>query len=461
VRIEYRPETGPRVRMLHTVREFAEEQLHLAGETETIQRAHAMWYATMIIETPNTTWGTGRPELRTWTLRHMPDRSTFTTVLKRLMAWGEHETALEMTAQLVSFWNEVGQIRESIEWCDQVMPYAEGLSTKSRANFFFKAALVLHMVNRVDEALTYAKRSLKLYEEIGDLRSVANTHNIVGNLQWQRGDFEEGERHQRKAIETTMADNNSAGTAMFKAQLADRLAERGKYDEAERLLEEAEPVIARERAEAMPLILGSKALLYLMTDRVDEAARSMRESLEYFMTPPIRRPDMLAQLLLYAADVAARRGIGDLGAMVLGAARTIFDEIGMKMNEDLREEVDRIVSSLHTLLDNLPFNERVRSGAGLPVEDAIRIAVSICDAPPSTEPVVPGAIEPDDDLTPREREVLRLLAAGKSNAAIADELFISQRTVTTHLTRLYAKLDVTSRTAAISAALRMGIIDPT
>ena len=62
-------------------------------------------------------------------------------------------------------------------------------------------------------------------------------------------------------------------------------------------------------------------------------------------------------------------------------------------------------------------------------------------------------------LTPREREVLQLLAEGNSNAAIAEHLYISQRTVTTHLSRLYAKLEVASRTQAIRRARELGLIE--
>lgn len=61
-------------------------------------------------------------------------------------------------------------------------------------------------------------------------------------------------------------------------------------------------------------------------------------------------------------------------------------------------------------------------------------------------------------LTPREREVLALLAEGMSNPAIATALFISERTVTTHLSRLYAKLDVSTRAEAIALAMRTGLV---
>jgi DNA-binding CsgD family transcriptional regulator len=61
-------------------------------------------------------------------------------------------------------------------------------------------------------------------------------------------------------------------------------------------------------------------------------------------------------------------------------------------------------------------------------------------------------------LSEREAEVLRLLAAGQSNADIAERLFISRRTVTTHVSHLYAKLDVASRAEAIALAHKNTLI---
>ena len=60
-------------------------------------------------------------------------------------------------------------------------------------------------------------------------------------------------------------------------------------------------------------------------------------------------------------------------------------------------------------------------------------------------------------LSPRERVVLRLVAAGLSNRAIARELSLSERTVAHHLTAIFNKLGVASRTAAAAFALRCGL----
>lgn len=61
-------------------------------------------------------------------------------------------------------------------------------------------------------------------------------------------------------------------------------------------------------------------------------------------------------------------------------------------------------------------------------------------------------------LTPREVEVLGLLAAGQANKEIARALCVSPNTVKTHLARLYEKLGATSRTAAIAQARALGIV---
>jgi ATP/maltotriose-dependent transcriptional regulator MalT len=68
-----------------------------------------------------------------------------------------------------------------------------------------------------------------------------------------------------------------------------------------------------------------------------------------------------------------------------------------------------------------------------------------------------GAREPDA-LSPRELDVLRLVAAGATNQAAARELLVSEATIKTHLIHLYNKLGVRDRAAAVAVAYERGIL---
>ena len=62
-------------------------------------------------------------------------------------------------------------------------------------------------------------------------------------------------------------------------------------------------------------------------------------------------------------------------------------------------------------------------------------------------------------LSPREREVLDFIAQGRSIPAIAAELYLAPSTVKTHVQRLYEKLGVGDRAAAVAAAMRRGLLE--
>ena len=88
-----------------------------------------------------------------------------------------------------------------------------------------------------------------------------------------------------------------------------------------------------------------------------------------------------------------------------------------------------------------------------------RLLLAAARAP---EPPAPAgtAGSPDDELTPREAEVLRLIATGQSNREIARALFVSEATVKTHVNRIFAKTASRDRAQAIRYAYTHGYADP-
>jgi two-component system, NarL family, response regulator LiaR len=99
------------------------------------------------------------------------------------------------------------------------------------------------------------------------------------------------------------------------------------------------------------------------------------------------------------------------------------------------------------------------------IANAVRVTYS---GQPVLEPEVTGKmmmkmrqknnVEPHEELTEREMEVLMLIAEGKTNQEIADELFIALKTVKTHVSNILSKLQVQDRTQAVIYAFRHSIV---
>jgi len=87
-----------------------------------------------------------------------------------------------------------------------------------------------------------------------------------------------------------------------------------------------------------------------------------------------------------------------------------------------------------------------------------KLLAAAARAPVTSEP--PGGARADGELTPREAEVLQLIAAGQSNREIARTLFVSEATVKTHVNRIFAKTGSRDRSQALRYAYTHGYAEP-
>lgn len=97
-----------------------------------------------------------------------------------------------------------------------------------------------------------------------------------------------------------------------------------------------------------------------------------------------------------------------------------------------------------------------------PNQTLVRAIEKVSDGDGYIDPALMPAFlsrDREDVLTAREREILKLLADGMSNAEVAAKLFISQETVKSHVRHILAKLEADTRTHAVAIALRDSIID--
>jgi DNA-binding NarL/FixJ family response regulator len=100
-------------------------------------------------------------------------------------------------------------------------------------------------------------------------------------------------------------------------------------------------------------------------------------------------------------------------------------------------------------------------GATLEFDAARRAFTSLGATPDLLRIQGRGGPEPAGDLTAREAEVLRLIAAGKTNRAIAQTLVISEKTVARHVSNIFTKIGVSSRAAATAYAYEHDLVGTT
>jgi len=216
--------------------------------------------------------------------------------------------------------------------------------------------------------------------------------------------------------------------------------------------------VARQRADqiiATATALGMKySLLFalLTSARIAIAAGD-----------PMRPCDDAHQALAIARDIQSQSGIIDtfecLGglapgaeeelkaARLLGAADALRQRTGYQRFRLHQGSYDDTLRALRSAMGDAVFGQAWAEGAALALDDAVTYALRGRGV--RGRPAV-GWVS----LTPTEREVARLIAEGLANKDIAARLFVSPRTVQSHLTHIYGKLGITSRVHLAQQAVR-------
>jgi predicted ATPase/class 3 adenylate cyclase/DNA-binding CsgD family transcriptional regulator len=213
------------------------------------------------------------------------------------------------------------------------------------------------------------------------------------------------------------------------------------------------PTARRYADEAVALTIGvgramalvARARVAIAQDGSEQAERDAHDALAVAVDVDahITTPDAL-ECLAAAADAA---GSHRQAARLLGAADARRRSMGIVRYKVYDAGYQTMTSSLRNTLGNSEFETAWAEGAGLNLEEAIAYARR--GRGERKRPTSGWA-----SLTPTERDVVGLVRQGLSNKDIATRLFISPRTVATHLTHVYTKLGLTSRVQLAQEAAR-------
>jgi DNA-binding CsgD family transcriptional regulator len=235
---------------------------------------------------------------------------------------------------------------------------------------------------------------------------------------------------------------------------------RGDYPRAQALLAEALPLARSLGAGHVAEALGSLGALAWVQEEVGRAADCWCQGL--VLARDIGYRLRIPQFLERLGRVARARGQLERAARLFGAAAVAQQAAGAPISQEIGE-YERNLDAVRAQLGEAAFAAAWAEGQALPAEDAVAYAVAdvalepavaeaLGDAPDVAVTGAPVQRDPAG-LTRREVEVLRLLAEGATDAAIAAALSISVNTVNKHVASILAKTGAANRTAA-AAALR-------
>jgi DNA-binding NarL/FixJ family response regulator len=117
-------------------------------------------------------------------------------------------------------------------------------------------------------------------------------------------------------------------------------------------------------------------------------------------------------------------------------------------------EYEHYIGLVRAKLSVAEFEAEQEKGRSLSMEQAIEYALNLPFGPPR---LPQKGLEPSQELTEREREVVTLIARGLSNGEIADELVLSKRTVEHHIANILSGLGFTNRVQIVRWAMENGL----
>ncbi len=331
--------------------------------------------------------------------------------------------------------HELVDLRRAREWTEATRRWCEPLPVAS----LYPGICRVHCAGILSgrgawmEAEAAALAACRDMAEI-DVFVVADGYYEVGEIRRRRGDLVGAEEAYTRAHE--MGRDPQPGMALL------RLAQ-GRAEAAASSLVATLATFSGSALERAPLLVAQVeiALAAGDLDLAAAAAATVVETAERFDSTGLRAAAHRAR-----GAVALARGEA---VVALAALRTAF-EIWQELDVPYETGRTRVLQA-HALRALGDEDGAARECA------AARACFERLGAAGDLRELV-GAPAPPCGLTPREVEVLRLLATGRSNRTMADDLFISEKTVARHVANIFLKLDVTTRSGATAWAYERGLL---
>jgi DNA-binding NarL/FixJ family response regulator len=439
------PDGEPRLLMLETVREFASERL-TDDEADAARDAQAAYIQDLVARAALLE---RRPDQTVWLDRLEIEHANLRAALDWLWRRGRALDVLQVATSLYEFWTIRGYPGEGRQWLEWALAAATDAPPSLRRTSLWVAAHLASQHDDQERAAAFATELIAAARAADDRVNLLLGLFMLSLAMNYMGDHRRSEALARESLALARAlDDRRLPWCLNR--LAIEVYIRGDLTEAAALFAESFRLFRAEGGGVSDLrgaLYASSNLGLTAHARGDvaRAATHYRNSLA--LARDVVDLSAIAELLALVGALTAKTS-AERAARLLGAASAISERIGEAIQPYTRELPDRAEVALRRRLGEAAFGAAWTAGRALTVAAALDEAAAALAA--VADPASRGVRT--HGLTPRERDVLRLLAAGHANAAIAETLSISQRTVTTHVTNIFAKLGLATRAEAVAFA---------
>ncbi len=440
------PREVGRYHLLETVRQYGYDKLVESGEAQTVYGRHLEWLVQFAREADPKLRGR---EMLVWARRLDDELDNIRTALEWALEHGHGSGAAELVGSLAWYYFLRSNQREAKRWAEQAERLTRDAAPEVHAEALFALGVAVWGVGEPQEAEPVLQQALLHYRASNNSKRVGFVLNMLGNLANAMDKNAQADQYYQEALELRKAIGDAWGITHTLQNLGYMAESRGDYAQARAIFEQGlelsedlgdERMVARRLSDLGGIAYRANdfSQAHDLLARSISALSHMEEKFSLF--------DALRQL----AQVMLAEGQARNAALVLGAIQSGPEELGWHVLAEEQRAIDESIASIRDKLGEDGLDDALNKGHAMTLDRIVEFALA---EPAALPPAGPFAPRDPNALTPREVEVLRLVADGLSDAQVAEKLVISVRTVNSHLSSIYGKLGVKSRSAATRYAL--------
>jgi predicted ATPase/DNA-binding CsgD family transcriptional regulator/DNA-binding XRE family transcriptional regulator/Tfp pilus assembly protein PilF len=447
--------------MLDTIRTFAAQQLEHAGDGPGARRRHALHFAGIAAGSEQGLSGPDAADVASRLEAAVAD-------LDAALHWADQQAdadlGLDISAALWRWWLVSGRIAVGRNWLATFLALAGPREDELAGRALCSAAVLAAENGDYAAAISSAERALAIFGALGLKLRMTLAATVLGSAHRYLGNHEPARHGFQLAMDLRAELGDRRGMSVAINNMALLELDDGNLDRARDLFEQA-LAIKREFGEqrSIAISLANLADVLIRTSQWDAADDALREAAgmavgDHQLTGTIRcnqgaaaarRKDWAEAAGYFRAAIDAFQAGGHphgVAEAMIGLGRAC-DQAGD------HDEALRQLRAAQALADETGNVQRAA--------EARAALAELARGPASSRPEAgtPDATPRPGNLTGRQAEVLRLLAAGLSNKQIAAELFLSTATVERHLATIYRNLGLAGRVEAARFAISNGIAD--